>query len=137
VLLDAGAEVDRRSRPPVAVKAGLQDRDEMNALLMAAPIADRNTIELLLKAHANPDVLEYREMNSLISAVTSERQDASIVRLLLRNTADVNVKDKNGLTAMDWARKWGDDTTMVRTLRDAGAAASSEPAAATPGACRG
>lgn len=133
VLLEAGADVDRRSRPPVAVKAGLQDRGEMNALLMAAPIADRNTIELLLKAHANPDVPEYRGMNSLISAVTSERQDVSIVRLLLRNTADVNVKDKNGLTAMDWARKWGDDTAIVRTLRDAGAAGSSEPAVAAPG----
>ena len=34
--------------------------------------------------------------------------------------ADVNVRDKNGLTALDWARKWG-ETGITRMLREAGA----------------
>ena len=41
LLLKAGAEVDRRSRPPIEVKAGLQDRGQMTALLWAASLGDR------------------------------------------------------------------------------------------------
>jgi hypothetical protein len=72
-------------------------------------------------------------MNAITFAVTSERQDASIVRLLLGKTADLNAKDKNGLTVMDWARKWGNDSEIVRMLQDAGAVGSAGLSGAAPG----
>lgn len=129
VLLKAGADVHLRSRPPMTIKAGLQDRGEMTALLWAAPNGDREIVRMLLNAHADPNVREYRGMNALTLAVTSERQDASLVRLLLEKTADVNAKDNNGLTTLDWARKWGDDTGIVRILKH-GSAPPGPPAAA-------
>lgn len=129
VLLKAGAEVDRRSRPPIQVKAGLQDRGQMTALLWAAAVADRASVELLLGAGADANVKEFRGMNALMLAVTSERQDPALPRLLLGKTADVNARDKKGLSAFDWALKWG-ESGIARTLREAGAtgAPAREPA---------
>lgn len=130
VLLNAGADVSRRSLPPLTIKAGLQDRGEMTALLAAAPLGSRETIELLLNAHADPNTSEYRGMNALILAVTSERQDSDVVRLLLKNISDVNAKDKSGLTALDWARKWG-KSNIVDDLTRAGAVESASQSQTT------
>ncbi len=70
--------------------------------------------------------------------MTSERQSADAVRLLLHNTKDVNSKAKDGATVLDWAEKWG-DTETLRMLQKAGAirgAMRPEPASAEPGGAR-
>ena len=133
VLLKAGADVHVQSGPPAEIKAGLQDRGQNTALLWAAPFGTRETIELLLNARADPNVREFRGMNALTLAVTSEKQDAAVTRLLLEKTADVNAKDKNGLTALDWARRWGAGE-IVNMLRDSGAtgAVAAQPAIEAP-----
>jgi hypothetical protein len=52
-------------------------------------------------------------------AVTSEDQNPETVQMLLKITTDINHRDENGLTALDWARKWG-STPIVRLLENAG-----------------
>jgi ankyrin repeat protein len=46
--------------------------------------------------------------------------NVDIVRALLDNGADVNVKGKGGKTALMWAEKWG-HTKAINLLKQAGA----------------
>ena len=125
-LLKAGADVNQRSAIRVPVKSGQQDVGEMTALLWAAPRNDRETVKELLDAHADPNAVDMRGLTPLMLAATSEDQDPAIVRMLLQKTADINHRDKNGLTALDWARKWG-STPVVRLLENAGVRGSPPP----------
>jgi ankyrin repeat protein len=49
-------------------------------------------------------------------AVTDERQDARSVRLLLDRGAKADVRANDGQSVLSWARKWGEDTEIVRLL---------------------
>lgn len=125
-LLKTGVDVNERSAIRKPAQSGQQDVGEMTALLWAAPENDRETVKELLDAHADPNAQDMRGLTPLILAVTSEDQDLGIVEMLLAKTADVQHRDKNGLTALDWARKWG-STPIAGLLEKAGVPSSPPP----------
>ncbi len=55
-------------------------------------------------------------------ADAAKRQDAAAVRALLRQKANVNAQDPEGMTALHWAAHWGDGA-LVQSLLGAGAKA--------------
>ena len=55
-----------------------------------------------------------------MAAVSSENQDPQVIKALLAAGADVNAKDGNGDSVLDWARKVGSPAT-IRMLEAAGA----------------
>jgi ankyrin repeat protein len=130
-LLKSGVDVNQRSAIRVPVKFGQQDIGEMTALLWAAPQNDSLTVKSLLNAHADPNAVDMRGFTPLMLAVTSENQNPEMVQILLPSTSDINHRDKNGWTALDWARKWG-STPMVALLENAGAQGSAQPEPAVP-----
>jgi hypothetical protein len=85
---------------------------------------------MLLEKGADIGARDTRGLTALALAATSESQNAEAVRLLLSRGAKVNVKAKDGQTALAWSRKWG-DTPIVKLLSEAGAegAAPAEKAA--------
>ncbi len=118
-LLKAGVDVNQRSAIRLPAKSGQQEVGETSALLWAAPRNDPETVKALLDAHADPNAVDMRGLTPLMLAVTSEDQNPDIVRMLIAKTADINHRDENGLTALDWARKWG-HTPIVGLLEKAG-----------------
>jgi hypothetical protein len=74
-------------------------------------------------------------MTPLMLAVATDRQNAAAIRALIGRKADVNVRSLAGETALDWARKIGNPST-VQLLERAGAVASAPrtpaPAAFAP-----
>jgi ankyrin repeat protein len=118
-LLKAGADVNQRSAIRVPAQSGQQEVGLTSALLWAAPRNDPETVKLLLNAHADPNAVDMRGFTPLMLAVTSEDQNPVTVQMLLEKTVDINHRDENGLTALDWARKWG-STPIVRLLENAG-----------------
>jgi ankyrin repeat protein len=124
LLLDHGADVNARSDPAAVVKAGLQDIGELTPLLSAAPGANPAILKALLDKGADIQAKEARGLTALALAVGSESQNAEAVRLLLGRGAAVNVKAKDGETALTWSHKWG-DTPIAKLLREAGAQGAS------------
>jgi hypothetical protein len=55
-----------------------------------------------------------------MAAASSENQDAAVMRALIAAGADVNAKDGNGESVLDWARKVGHPST-IQLLEKAGA----------------
>ena len=116
LLLSAGADVNRQSR-----SARRTDRGEMTALLWAAPWNNTQIIQALVDKQANVNVREMRRMSPLALAVASETPNPEVIRILLERTSDFDSPDKNGLSPLAWAQRWG-DTPIARMLRDARAA---------------
>jgi ankyrin repeat protein len=115
LLLAAGADVNRRSRP-----ARRTDRGEMTALLWAAPWNNKQIIQSLVDKQADVNVREMRRMSPLSLAVASETANVDVIRLLLERTSEFNGPDKTGLSPLAWAQRWG-ETPIARMLRDSGA----------------
>jgi hypothetical protein len=59
-----------------------------------------------VKAAVNLDTTDHRHMTALMMAIATDRVNPANVRLLVQDGADVNVKDRYGETALDWARKY-------------------------------
>jgi hypothetical protein len=72
-------------------------------------------------------------MTPLMLAVSTDRQNADVVRLLLAKGADVNLKSLAGETALDWAQKIG-SKPVVDLLKRAGAVETAREAVAVPAA---
>jgi hypothetical protein len=64
--------------------------------------------------------------------VTDERQDARSVRLLLERGAKADLQANDGQSALCWARKWGEDTEIVRLLAQHGGKAGGVPSHVPP-----
>jgi ankyrin repeat protein len=125
-LLKAGADVNQRSAIRVPAQSGQQEVGLTTALLWAAPRNDPETLRYLLHAHADSNAVDMRGLTPLMLAVTSEDQNPATVQMLLGKTTDINHRDENGLTALDWARKWG-STPISRMLETAGVQSSPPP----------
>jgi ankyrin repeat protein len=107
MLLSRGARVNSVNTSGGHVKFGPIQLIHVTSLMWAAPYCSSEVIKTLLDAGADVNVKDVRQMNALMLAVASERQDVAVVRLLLKAGADVNVKSAMGETAFDWARKFG------------------------------
>jgi Ankyrin repeats (3 copies)/Prenyltransferase and squalene oxidase repeat len=108
LLLRKGANVNAVSASPVAkVKNGTIALGGFTALMMASTYGPPEAVEVLLNAGAKVNTADVRGMTPLMLAVTSDRLDPAIIRMLLEHGADPTVKSMAGETALDWAEKFG------------------------------
>jgi ankyrin repeat protein len=111
LLLDRGANVNLRSS-----MAG-------SALNMALISGQSAAAHLLIERGADPTIKSLRgsSTTAMIFSAYDDHCDPSLARLLIERGADVNVANDYGETALSYALKRGDDTPLVRLLREAGA----------------
>jgi ankyrin repeat protein len=125
VLLDLGAAVD-------------QTNPNGRTALAAAVLGHRTElVQLLLARGANVNYVDSAGMTPLMYAATIDFGDAAVVDLLLRAGARAEMRDLDGLTALERARR-GNHTHAIRSLETwratpAPASTGTRAAAATAG----
>lgn len=107
-LLENGADAEK------VVAFGL------TAIIAVVTYNDLPSVLAVLKATKNINAVDEGGMNALMWAVYNEHDNTAIIKALLDRGVDIHVKDKKGLTALDWARKKG-NTKTVAMLLEAGA----------------
>ena len=120
LLLQAGADVNSFNMFAGLVKNGPIALVHLTPLMLAAPYGDADTIRALLDAHARINDLDIRKMNPLMLAIATDQAKPATVRQLIAAGADVNAKDQNGESPLDWARKFR-HPEIVSMLEKAGA----------------
>lgn len=91
-LLENGADVN------------LKDVDGMTALDVAARVNSEDMAALLLKYKPVIDPQDKFGNTPLMSAVRSSRGKGEVIKLLLANGADREIKNKSGITPLGFAR---------------------------------
>jgi ankyrin repeat protein len=129
LLLTHKARVNVASTAAHKVRHGEIALNHLTALMLAAPFGTPELIGELLKAGAAVNARDIRQMTPLMLAVASENQDVRVVRMLLGAGADVNARDGEGESVLDWARKFG-SPEVISELEKAGAKAGKAPVAA-------
>lgn len=109
---------------PVALGNGgetFEDPDE-TPLMRAAVEGDLKAVQQVLSAGAESSVnaLDQGGQSALILACQSQKPSASVVKALIGAGANVNLRSRNGYTALTWALA-RNQTEVVRLLRKAGA----------------
>ena len=127
LLIAKGANVNAAAGDPAQkVKAGTIALGNFTALHMAATSGSTEFVKVLLDAGANVNVHEARGMTPLMLAVATDRQDLDKTRMLISRGADVNAKNRDGETALDWARKINAQPVIELLLRTGARATHSE-----------
>ncbi len=106
-LLLPGSDVNNLNTFAGKVKNGPISLTHMNALMFAAPACGPAVVAKLVKAGAHVNEQDVKQLTALMRAVSTDSVDLPTVKALLAAGADVNLKDQNGETALDWARKYG------------------------------
>lgn len=99
LLIELGCPVNGVKNDPPLVVCVSEDFDEPAALEAA---------ELLLAHGADVNAVDQDGWTALFRAVIDER--AQIVRFLFEHGADPNIKDKSGVSTVDWLRRAGERT---------------------------
>jgi len=89
MLINAGAKIG------IPTKIGLTE------LIVAADFGDLELVKLILSKKNNIDSINVYGESALIRA--SLRGHKEVVKYLINQGADKNIKDKSGKTALDWA----------------------------------
>jgi ankyrin repeat protein len=101
--------------------ANISDPANMNILQWAAEQNNLEAVKVLIKKTSNINTIDsIAGMTPLMWAAYNEHDNPQIIQALLDNGALVNIKAKNGLTALSWAMKKG-NTATVALLKKAGA----------------
>ena len=107
LLLKRKADVNAVSGPHgMEVKNGPIALGSMTALHFAAPYGGAEAVKLLLDSGARVDPRDVRGMTPLMLAVSTDRPDPRVVRLLVQKGADPKIKSGDGESAIDWAKKY-------------------------------
>jgi ankyrin repeat protein len=108
LLLGRGAKVNTVSKPEITqgVKNGPIALGNVTALHAAAPASGPEAIKALLDAGANVNAADIRNMTPLMLAIATDHADPRVVKLLIERGADVTLKDREGQSSIDWARKF-------------------------------
>jgi len=107
LLLARGADVNAVcSAKAPAVKNGPIDLASFSALTLAAAYGGPETIKVLLEHGAKVNAQDLRGMTPLMLAISTDRADVRVVRLLLEKSADPGIKSASNETAIDWAKKY-------------------------------
>ena len=80
-------------------------------------------IPILVGAGANPNLIfKSKQATPLIAAIQAKKPEMRLayVKALIENKADVNFKDKKGISPLTWAKKVG-DKEVIELLEKAGA----------------
>ena len=113
LLLARGADVNTvASAKSPFVKNGPIGLASFTALTVAAAYGGPETIQALLDHGANVNARDSRGMTPLMLAISTDRADPRVIRLLLAKGADPNIKSDNGETAVDWAKKFQNAQAM-------------------------
>ena len=120
VLVDAGSDVNVANTFAGAVKNGPINLVHMTPLFIAATDAPPDTIKVLLSAGAHPDECDQRKLTPLMSAMLTDHPNLATIRQLIAAGADVNAKDQNGESVLDWALKYR-NPEIISMLKAAGA----------------
>jgi ankyrin repeat protein len=124
LLLAKGADVNAKVTFAGKVKFGDIQLVGLTPLSIASAYCRPELIDTLIAAKADVNSRDVRGMTPLMIAVSSEMQDAAIVRRLVHAGADVNAKSKAGEAPLDWVRKFGDrDVVSMLTAEGAHEAA--------------
>jgi hypothetical protein len=108
---------------PVALGSGgetLEDPDR-TPLMQAAADGDLKTTQQILSSGAEVSVnaLDQAGQSALILACQSQKANPEVLKALLNAGADVNVRSRNGYTALTWAQA-RNRSEIIRLLRRAG-----------------
>jgi len=133
LLLAHHANINAANTGGGSVKAGPLQLGHLTTLDFAATYCPADLVRALLDAGADPRIADVRGITPLMHAVSSETQDAAVVRLLIHAGADVTAKSKSGETALDWARKFNNKDVLSQLA----AAGAWEPASSPPPTHRG
>jgi ankyrin repeat protein len=120
VLVDAGSDVNATNTFSGAVKNGPIDLVHMSPLFLATPDSEPSTIKVLLKAGAHVDEPDHRKLTPLMAAILNDDPKLDTIRQLIDAHADVNAKDSNGESVLDWALKFR-NPEVIAILKAAGA----------------
>jgi hypothetical protein len=108
---------------PVALGSGgetLEDPDE-TALMRAAVQGDLKTVQQLLSAGTGTELnaLDQGGQSALILACQNQKANPNVVKALIAAGANVNLRSRNGYTALTWALA-RNNNEVSRLLRKAG-----------------
>lgn len=108
LLLAKGADVNAVSAPQsgLTVKNGPLALGFFTPLILAAAYGGPEAVRLLLNAGAKVNAKDVRGMTPLMLAIACDHADARVVRLLLEKGADAKLKERDGESAVDWAKKF-------------------------------
>jgi ankyrin repeat protein len=107
LLIGKGADVNAISaEKSEMVKNGPIALGNLTALMLAVPSGGPEVAKALLDAGAKVDAEDVRHMTALMLAVATDHADARTVRLLIERGADPWKKDREGQSALDWAKKF-------------------------------
>jgi ankyrin repeat protein len=120
VLLAAGSDVNAVNTFSGTVKNGPIALVHRSPLFLAAPAAPPSTIDTLLKAGAHPDEPDLRRLTPLMHTILTDDLRLDTIRQLIAAHADVNAKDANGESVLDWALKYK-NPEVIAILKEAGA----------------
>jgi ankyrin repeat protein len=114
MLLAHGANVNAVSKQEINpnVKHGALALGNFTALIVAAPAGGPEVIKALLDAGAKVDAADIRNMTALMTAIASDHANPHVIRLLLERGADSKRKDRDGLSVLDWARKYNSPAVL-------------------------
>jgi ankyrin repeat protein len=88
------------------VKNGPVAVGNLTALHFAVANGSAEEVKLLLDAGETVDPRDVRGMTPLMFAVSTDRPNADIVRMLLAKGADASIRSNIGESTVDWARKF-------------------------------
>jgi uncharacterized protein len=92
----------------------------LTSLSFAVIFTDAEAVKAILKKTKKVNAMDIGGNTVLMYAGYNEHDDVEMIQALLDNGADVNLKAKNGATALSWASKKG-NTATVALLKKAGA----------------
>jgi ankyrin repeat protein len=114
LLLAKGAAVNAQSSSTnQRVLNGMIQFGAVTALHTAALAGNADAVKLLLEAGANPNAQDIRGMTPLMWAVSTDRPNPAIVRMLAAKGTDLSIRSKLGENVADWARKFNHSTVMT------------------------
>lgn len=88
-------------------------------LMFASSYGYADIVEVLLAAGADPNLVPTDSDGFPALIVAAQNGQAAVVAMLLRNGADVDIQDKKGRTALDWALQ-NEHDEVAESLRSRG-----------------
>jgi ankyrin repeat protein len=109
------------------VQNGMIQFGSVTALHTAALGGNAEAVSVLLDAGADVNAEDLRGMTPLMWAVSTDRPNLSIVRMLVAKGSDMSIRSKVGETVADWARKFNHPGVMAELKLTSASAALSQP----------